>query len=165
MNPPSAYKLIKRRSIDYDYRNTKWDKSKEFLHEADNSIYTFRGHTTHFTHIKWKFSPLRWTNQRFIACGSYWGCTIIYDTYTGEKLGNLSSNSKLISRIPIWHPKERKLICSYEDLIKVYEYDPSKTALNHWVGKKNLSLSLSKRFSKHQEEVEQNYLNSQKKSD
>ena len=119
MNPPSSYKQITRKSHYYDYRSNKWDRSKEFVHEADNSIYTFRGHTTHFTHIKWKFSPQSWTNQRFIAWGSYCGCNVIYDTSTGERLGCLSSNSKLISKIPLWHPKERKLICSYEGLIKV----------------------------------------------
>ena len=121
MNPPSFYSTIIRKSVDYDYRNTKWDKSKEFVHEADNSIFTFRGHNTHFTLIRCKFSPQSWTNQRYIAWGSFCGCTVIYDTYTGEKLGSLISNNKLISKVPIWHPKERKLICSYEDAIKVFE--------------------------------------------
>ena len=160
MNPPSVYSKINRKSIDYDYRNTKWDKSKEFIHEADNSIYTFRGHTTHFTHIKWSFSPQAWTDQRFIACGSFWGCTVIYDTFTGEKLGSLISNSKLISKVPVWHPKQRKLICSYEDAIKVYEYDHSHSAFKKLcVGKVNLSTNLSKRFNKHQKEVEESYNN------
>lgn len=52
MNPPSVYATIKRKSINYDYRNTRFDKSKAFVHYADNSLFTFRGHTTHFTHIK-----------------------------------------------------------------------------------------------------------------
>lgn len=82
---------------------------------------------------------------------------MIYDTYTGERLGSLASNSKLIAKIPIWHPRERKLICSYEDAIKVYEYDPSKSALKNCVGKIDLSKVLAKRFTKHQQEVEDNY--------
>lgn len=52
MLPPSKYTTCKRRYIDYDYRNTSFDKSKAFIHEDDNSIFTFRGHTTHFTQIR-----------------------------------------------------------------------------------------------------------------
>jgi len=68
---PKVYTKTKRRYIDYDYRNTSFDKSKRFVHEADNSIYTFRGHTIHYTQIRCKFSPQSWTGERFIATGSF----------------------------------------------------------------------------------------------
>ena len=45
----------------------------------------------------------------------------------------------------------------------VYEYDSSKSALHTWVGKINLSKSLSKRFTKQQKEVEDYYHNSKEK--
>mmetsp|Transcript_4850 Transcript_4850/g.4598 ORF Transcript_4850/g.4598 Transcript_4850/m.4598 type:complete len:129 (+) Transcript_4850:680-1066(+) len=49
---PDVYTKTKRRYIDFDYRNTSFNKSKRFIHEADNSVYTFTGHTTHYTLIK-----------------------------------------------------------------------------------------------------------------
>lgn len=152
--PPSVYTVTKRRYIDYDYRNTSFDKTKAFVHEADNSLFTFKGHTTHYTQIKCKFSPQSWTGQRFLATGSFCGCTIIYDTLTGEKLGDLAPNCKFITKIPTWHPKERKLICTSENKFYVYAYDPTNSCLKSCVGKKNLNVSLIKRFKRLQKDDE-----------
>lgn len=161
--PPSVYTETKRKYVEYDYRNSSFDKSKAFVHEADNSIYTFKGHTTHFTQIRCKFSPQSWTGQRFIATGSFCGCTIIYDTFTGEKLGDLSPNCKLIAKIPIWHPKERKLICTSENKFYIYGFDPSKSVLKSCVGKTTLTSSLIKRFKKLQTDDEMDYNPDEKK--
>lgn len=154
MLPPSVYSTTKRQYIEYDYRNTSFDKSKAFTHDADNSVFTFKGNTTHFTLIRCSFSPQSWTGQRFLAAGSFCGCTIIYDTLTGEKLGDLAPNCKLIAKIPTWHPKERKLLCTSENKFYVYGYDPSKSVLKSCVGKKNLNSKLIKRFRKQQKEEE-----------
>jgi DDB1- and CUL4-associated factor 11 len=148
--------------IYYDYTNTSFDKSKFFFHKADNSIYTFKGHTTHYTQIQCKFSPQSWTGERFIATGSFCGCTIIYDTLTGEKLGDIAPNCKLIAKVPLWHPKNRKLICTSENKFYVYCYDPNKKVLKNCVGKKN-HLRLLKRLMKVQKE-EQMYVSDEEGS-
>lgn len=148
MLPQSKYEKSERKCIDYDYRNTRFNKSLAFIHEDDSSLFTFKGHTTHVTQIKCSFSPASWTGQRFIASGSFCGCTIIYDTITGEKLGALAPNSKLISKIPIWHPKQRKLFCTSEKKFYIYEYDSTKTSIKSCVGKVNLSYILKKKFNK-----------------
>jgi WD repeat-containing protein 23 len=152
--PASVYSCTKRKYIEYDYRNTGFDKSKTFVHEADNSILTFKGHMTHYTQIRWKFSPHSWTGERFIACGSFCGCTIIYDTLTGEKLGDLAPNCKLIAKIPTWHPKERKLISTAEDKFYVYSYNPNKSVLKNCWGRKNLRKNLVTNFKQKQKEEE-----------
>ena len=143
---PDEYWKMKRKYIDYDYRNTSFDKSKSFVHEADNSIYTFKGHTTHYTQIRWQFSPQSWTGERFIASGSFCGCTIIYDTFTGEKLGALVPDSKLIAKIPTWHPKERKLMSTSEGKFYIYTHNPDKKVLKNCIGKENLGHRLIKKF-------------------
>ncbi|CAI2383994.1 unnamed protein product [Moneuplotes crassus] len=150
--PQDIYTKTKRKYIDFDYRNTSFNKSKRFVHEADNSVYTFKGHTTHYTQIRCKFSPSSWTNERFIASGSFCGCTIIYDTYTGEKLGALAPASKSIAKIPTWHPLERKLMSTSENKFFIYEHDPEKTTLKSCVGKVDLHSKIQRKFKKLQKE-------------
>ena len=149
MLPPSKYEKAKRRWIVYDYRLTKFDTSKAFIHENDNSLFTFTGHTTHLTQISCSFSPQSWTSERFIEWGSFCGCTNIYDTQSGEKVSNLKPNTKNITKIPLWHPKQRKLISTSENKFHVFWYDSKKSSLFECMSKKeNLDKRIIKNYKK-----------------
>ena len=70
---------------------------------ADDSVFTFKGHSVYQTLIRCQFSPLETTGQRYIYTGSSDGRVFIYDLVTGDTAMILKKSGRANQRDPYSH--------------------------------------------------------------
>ena len=111
----------------FDYRWMDYVPEDDSKHELDNSIMTFEGHKVLQTLIRWYFSPIETTSQRYLYSGSADGCIYVFDILTGENKTCIPNQSGQCIRDISWHPKVPVIAStSFDGSIDVF-------SLEHWM--------------------------------
>ncbi|XWS76468.1 hypothetical protein CRYUN_Cryun01aG0178900 [Craigia yunnanensis] len=115
-------KMSSNTSCNSEFRNYEWDyrwmdyppQARDFKHQYDQSVATYKGHSVLRTLIRCYFSPEYSTGQKYIYTGSHDSCVYIYDVVTGAQVAVLKHHTSPV-RDCSWHPHYPMLISSSWD--------------------------------------------------